>query len=232
MNKNILIIIAVLIIGAIGGSLFQLFILPGLMGHPYFGNLEIIKRLKSEVIVNPVEHITIGQDTALEEAIKKVENTVVGVPNGSGVIITSDGLIVTLSDLLPKTDTDSVFIEGKEIGYEVIRRDLKQNLALVKINQDNTLACKFADLSDIKMGQKVFLFGIITENEAPKSITNQGSIKMFDDEFIYTNIIEDKALNGSPLFNVWGEVLGLNIVDKQGKVSTISIDNIRKFAGF
>jgi len=49
---------------------------------------------------------------------------------------------------------------------------------------------------------------------------------------IYTNILEDEILSGSPLFNVWGEVLGLNIIDEDGKVSAISIDEVRKFAGF
>jgi len=229
--KNIFKIIIILIIGAIGGSLFQVLILPGLIGHPYFGNLEMIKRLKNQVIVNPVEQIFIGQDTALEEAIKKVEDTVVGFNNGSGIIITSDGLIITLADVLPKTEK-YLFLEGEKVNFEVVRKDLDQNLALIKIEQKNILACKFADLSDIKMGQKVFLFGIIIENNIPKSITNQGSIKMFDDDIIRTNILEDKILNGSPLFNVWGEVLGLNTIDNQGKVSTIPIDNIRKFAGF
>jgi len=231
MKKNISRIIIILIIGAIGGSLFQVLILPGLIGHPYFGNLEMIKRLKNQVIVNPVEQIFIGQDTALEEAIKKVEDTVVGFNNGSGIIITSDGLIITLADVLPKTEK-YLFLEGEKVNFEVVRKDLDQNLALIKIEQKNILACKFADLSDIKMGQKVFLLGVIVENEIPKSITNQGSIKMFDDDIIRTNILEDKILNGSPLFNVWGEVLGLNVIDGQGKVSTIPIDNIRKFAGF
>jgi len=229
--KNIFKIIIILIIGAIGGSLFQIFLLPGLINHPYFGNLEMIKRLKNQVIVNPVERITIGQDTALEEAIKGVEDVVIGFENGSGVVITSDGLIVTLADLLPKTEK-YLFLEGEKVNFEVIRKDSEQNLALIKIDQRNILACKFADLSDIKMGQKVFLLGVIIENEIPKSITNQGSIKMFNDDIIRTNILEDKVLNGSPLFNVWGEVLGLNIIDDQGKVSTIPIDNIRKFAGF
>ena len=231
MKKNILRIIIILIIGAIGGSLFQVLILPSLIGHPYFGNLEMIKRLKNQIIVNPVERITIGQDTALEEAIKGVEDVVIGFENGSGVVITSDGLIVTLADLLPKTE-EYLFLEGEKVNFEVIRKNLEQNLALIKIDQRNILACKFADLSDIKMGQKVFLLGVIIKNEIPKSITNQGSIKMFDDEMIYTNILEDKILNGSPLFNVWGEVLGLNVIDSQGKVSTIPIDEIRKFAGF
>ena len=231
MKKNILRIIIILIIGAIGGSLFQVLILPSLIGHPYFGNLEMIKRLKNQIIVNPVERITIGQDTALEEAIKGAEDTVIGFENGSGVVITSDGLIVTLADLLPKTE-EYLFLEGEKVNFEVIRKNLEQNLALIKIDQRNILACKFADLSDIKMGQKVFLLGVIIKNEIPKSITNQGSIKMFDDEMIYTNILEDKILNGSPLFNVWGEVLGLNVIDSQGKVSTIPIDEIRKFAGF
>jgi len=231
MKKNISRIIIILIIGAIGGSLFQVLILPSLIVHPYFGNLEMIKRLKNQVIVNPVERITIGQDTALEEAIKEVEDAVIGIENGSGIVITSDGLIVTLADLLPKTE-EYLFLEEEKVNFEVIRKDLEKNLALIKIDQRNILACKFADLSDIKMGQKVFLLGIIVENEIPKSMTNQGSIKMFDDEMIYTNILEDEVLNGSPLFNVWGEVLGLNIIDSQGKVSTIPIDNIRKFAGF
>jgi S1-C subfamily serine protease len=229
--KNIFKIIIILIIGAIGGSLFQVLILPCLIGHPYFGNLEMIKRLKNQVIINPVEQIFIGQDTALEEAIKGVEDTVIGFDNGSGVVITSDGLIVTLADVLPKTGK-YLFLEGEKVNFEIIRKDLEQNLALIKIDQRNILPCKFADLSDIKMGQKVFLFGVIIQNEIPKSITNQGSIKMFDDEIIYTNILEDNILNGSPLFNVWGEVLGLNKIDKQGRVSTIPIDRIRKFAGF
>jgi len=231
MEKNIVRIIVILIIGAIGGSLFQVLILPSLIAHPYFGNLKMIERLKNQVIVNPVEQIMIGQDTALEQAIKKVEDTTVGFSSGSGVIITSDGLIVTLADVLPKTEK-YLFLEGERVNFEIVRQDLEQNLALIKIDQKNVLACKFADLSDIKMGQKVFLFGIIVEDEIPKSITNQGSIKMFDDKMIYTNILEDKVLNGSPLFNVWGEVLGLNVIDKNGKVSTISIDEVRKFAGF
>ena len=231
MKKNILRIIIILIIGAIGGSLFQVLILPSLIAHPYFGNLEMIKRLKNQVIVNPVERITIGQDTALEEAIKRVEDVVIGFENGSGIVITSDGLIVTLADLLPRTE-EYLFLEGEKVNFKVVRKDSEQNLALIKIEQRNILACKFANLSDIKMGQKVFLFGVIIENKIPKSITNQGNIKMFDDEMIYTSILEDKILNGSPLFNVWGEVLGLNVIDSQGKVSTIPIDNIRKFAGF
>jgi len=70
----------------------------------------MIKRLKNQVIVNPVERITIGQDTALEEAIKEVEDAVIGIENGSGIVITSDGLIVTLADLLPKTE-EYLFLE-------------------------------------------------------------------------------------------------------------------------
>ena len=231
MKKNIVRIIVILIIGAIGGSLFQVLILPSLIAHPYFGNLKMIERLKNQVIVNPVEKIMIGEDTALEEAIKEVEDTIVGFNNGSGIIITSDGLIVTLADVLPKTEK-YLFLEGEKVNFEVVREDLEKNLVLIKVDQNNTLACKFADLSDIKMGQKVFLLGTLLENGIPKNITNQGSIKMFDDEIIYTNILEDEILSGSPLFNVWGEVLGLNIIDEDGKVSAISIDEVRKFAGF
>jgi len=231
MIKNIFKIIAVLILGAIGGMLFQLFILPCLIDHPYFGNLSFIKNLKREVIVNPVERIIIEENTALEDAFEKVEKSVVGFDNGCGLIITSDGLIVTLADLLPKTGNE-LFLEGEKVGFEILREDPKQNLALIKINRNDLSTCKFADLAKLKMGQKVFLAGTIIENKIPKKIVNEGVIKIIDENAIRTNIFEKNILRGSPLFNIKGEVLGLNTIDSEGKVTAIPITEIRKFAGF
>ncbi|GAI04542.1 unnamed protein product, partial [marine sediment metagenome] len=68
--RNIFKIIAVLILGAIGGALFQALILPCLINHPYFGNFSFIKSLKKEVIVNPVERIVIEENTALADAFE------------------------------------------------------------------------------------------------------------------------------------------------------------------
>jgi S1-C subfamily serine protease len=231
MKKNIFKIIAVLILGAIGGMLFQAFILPYLINNSYFGNFLFIKNLKREAIVNPVEKIVIEENTALEDAFEKVEKAVVGLNDGSGLIITSDGLIVTLADLLPKTE-NYLFLGGEKVEFEVSRKDLKQNLALIKINRNNLTVCGFADLAEIKIGQRVFLVGVIIENEIPKKIINEGIIKIIDEGVIRTNIFEKSILKGSPLFNIKGETLGLNTIDSEGKVTTIPMTEIRKFAGF
>lgn len=229
--RNIFKIIAVLILGAIGGALFQALALPYLINHSYFGNLSFIKNLKREVIVNPVEKIIIEENTALEDAFKKVEKSIVGFNNGSGLIITSDGLIVTFADLLPKTE-NHLFWEGEKINFEVLRKDLEKNLALIKINRNELIVCKFADLAELKMGQRIFLVGVIIENKVPKKIVNEGSIKIIDENAIRTNIFEKSILKGSSLFNVKGEVLGLNTIDSEGKVTAIPVTEIRKFAGF
>lgn len=229
--RNIFKIIAVLILGAIGGALFQALILPCLINHPYFGNFSFIKNLKKEVIVNPVERIVIEENTALADAFENVEKSVVGINNGSGLIITSDGLIVTLADLLPKTE-DYLFLEKEKIEFEVLRKDLGKNLALIKINRNELIVCKFADLTELKMGQRIFLVGVIIENKIPKKIINEGIIKIIDEDAIRTNIFEKRILKGSSLFNVKGEVLGLNTIDSEGKVTAIPITEIRKFAGF
>ena len=229
--KNIFKIISVLILGAIGGALFQALILPYLINHPYFGNFSFVESLKKEVIVNPVERIVIEENTALEDAFENVEKAIVGINNGSGLIITSDGLIVTLADLLPKTD-DYLFLEKEKVEFEVLRKDLKQNLALIKINRNDLTVCKFSDLAELKMGQRVFLVGVIIENKIPKKIINEGIIKIIDEDAIRTNIFEKSILKGSSLFNVKGEILGLNTIDSEGKVTAIPITEIRKFAGF
>ncbi len=231
MAKNISKIIAVLILGAIGGMLFQAFILPYLINHPYFGNFSFIKNLKREAIVNPVERIVIEENTALADAFEKVEKSVVGINNGSGLIITSDGLIVTLADLLPKTE-NYLFLEKEKVEFEILRKDLKQNLALIKINRNDLAVCRFADLTELKIGQRVFLVGVIIENKIPKKIVNEGIIKIIDENAIRTNIFEKSILKGSSLFNVKGEVLGLNTIDLEGKVTAIPITEIRKFTGF
>ena len=211
--------------------LFQAFLLPYLINHPYFGNLSFIKNLKREAIINPVEKIIIEENTALENAFAKVEKAIVGFDNGSGLIITSDGLIVTLADLLPKTE-NYLFLEKEKVEFEVLRKDLEKNLALIKINRNELVVCKFADLTELKMGQRVFLVGVIIENKIPKKIMNEGIIKILDEDAIRTNIFEKGILKGSSLFNIKGEVLGLNTIDSEGKVTAIPITEIRKFAGF
>jgi len=238
MVKNILKIIGVFILGIGGGIFADQILWPYFIERPLFYQYRLEQ---SPVYVTERKEITIQENMALKNAIEKVEKTVIGVKTetqakkiieGSGLIITSDGLVVTLAELVPQGSNFSFFVEGQSANFQILKRDLKENLALVKIEKSNLPIVSFANLEKLKLGERVFLVGVIFEKEELSKIVNEGIIKSFSEDFIKTNIFENYLLKGSPLFNIEGEVLGLNTIDKEGKVIAILISKIKTFAGF
>ena len=238
MVKNILKIIGVFILGIGGGIFADQILWPYFIERPLFYQYRLEQ---SPVYVTERKEITIQENMALKNAIEKVEKTVIGVKTetqakkiieGSGLIITSDGLVVTLAELVPQGSNFSFFVEGQSANFQILKRDLKENLALVKIEKSNLPIVSFANLEKLKLGERVFLVGVIFEKEELSKIVNEGIIKSFSEDFIKTNIFENYLLKGSPLFNIEGEVLGLNTIDKEGKVITTPISKIKTFAGF
>lgn len=243
MKKATFKVVAILILGALGGLLFQVLVLPWMITEPFFGRFQFVKNLKErQVVVNPKEEIIITENLALQEAVEKVKKTTVAlnvrtqtgtILQGSGLILTSDGLAVTLNELLPQGSSFDVFVGQEEVEAEIQKRDILQNLVLIKIEKMGLKTLGFADLEKVKLGERVFLVGKIFNNEGvPQNIINQGIVKFFDQNQIKTNIFENYLLKGSSLFNIEGNVLGLNTVDFQGKVVAIPADKIKEFVGF
>jgi len=247
MLKNISKIIGIFIIGIVGGIfadqiLWPYFVAPHLLTKGegvYQYRLE-----QSPVYVTERKEVTIQENVALINAIEKAEKVVVGVRTetkagkileGSGLIIASDGLMVTLAELVPQGSTFSFFVDGTPHqingGGQILKRDSKENLALVKIQEANLPTVSFADLEKMKLGERVFLVGVIQPPDGGW-VVNEGIVKSFDQDFIKTNIFEENILKGSPLFNIEGNVLGLNTIDKEGKVIAIPVSKIKSFAGF
>lgn len=239
MGKNILKIIAIFIFGMAGGIFADQIFWPYFVERPLFYQYGLEQR---PIYVTERKEITIQENVALKNAIEKVDKTVVGVRaqlktgkvlEGSGLIVASDGLIVTLASLVPQGAEISLFWEGKSPSFQILKRDLKENLALIKMAEQNLPTVGFANLDKIKLGERVFLVGTIFEaGTIPKKTTNEGIVKNFDDNFLQTNIFEKSNLLGSSLFNIEGQILGLNTLDKEGEVTAISIKKIREFIGF
>ena len=238
MLKNIFKIISIFIIGIVGGIFADQILWPYFIERPLFHQYRLEQ---SPVYVTERKEVTIQENVAIINAIEKVEKVVVGVRTetkagkileGSGLIITSDGLMVTLAELVPQGSNFSFFIDGKKVHFQILKRDLKENLALVKIEEESLPTVSFADLEKMKLGERVFLIGVIFENEKPSKIVNEGIVKSFSKDIIKTNIFEENILKGSPLFDIEGNILGLNTIDKEGKVITTPISKIKEFAGF
>lgn len=237
MSKNIFKIIAFFIIGMIGGIFADQIFWPYFIERPLFYQYRLEQ---SPVYVTERKEVIIQENVALKEAIEKVEKTVVGVRTetvgekileGSGLIVTSDGLMVTLAELVPKGSNFSFFIDGQKTSFQILKRDLEENLALVKIGEGSLPTVSFANLDKMKLGERVFLVGVIFTDEKPLKMVNEGIVKSFDQEFITTNIFEKDTLKGSPLFNIGGEALGINTIDSGGKIITIPISKIKTFIG-
>jgi len=234
--KNILKILAIFIIGTIGGIFADQILWPYFIERPLFYEYRLEQ---APVYVTEKKEIIIQENTALTEAIKKVEKFIVGIRSisktgkaleGSGLIVTSDGLIITLADLVPKGWGSSVFLDGEEMTTQVLQR--KNNLALLKVEKTNLSPASFADFEKIKLGQRVFLLGVIFDKKIPQKLVNEGIIKTIDEGILQTNIFEKTSLWGSSLFNIEGQLVGLNTIDKYGRVSAISIKQIRDFLQF
>jgi S1-C subfamily serine protease len=238
MRKNILKILVLFIVGMIGGIFADQILWPYFVERPLFYEYRLEQ---SPVYVTERKEITIQENVAIINAIEKVEKVVVGVRTetktkkileGSGLIVTSDGLVITLADLVPYGSDFSFFVDGQSVSFQILKRDSKKNLALVKIGEKNLPTVSFANLEKIKLGERVFLIGMIFKKEISQKVVNEGIVKSFNQDFIETNIFEKNVLKGSPLFNIEGEVLGLNTINQEGKVIAIPISKIKQFLGF
>ena len=140
---------------------------------------------------------------------------------------------------LSKIYSDFFFVDDKWPAYQILKRDLENNIALIKVEKGGLKTRGFADLEKIKLAEPVFLIGmdfplaITTENFLlpPQPTVNAGIVTVFNENIVKTNISEKTEVEGSPLFNMEGKVVGLNFIDEDGQVSTIPISIIRTFIG-
>lgn len=233
-----LIIVGILLLGALGALLFNVFVMPYLLTDSYFEKFQFVKDFKNgKIVINSKEQIYIQENVALENAIEKVSKSVVAIQVttstgssyfGSGLIITSDGSIVTLASLTPKGSKFNIFINGEKTDFKVQKTDYKNNLTLIKIEQNNLPTVGFASFDKIKLGQRVFLTAF-SSTKITDRLANEGIVKSFNEDIIKTNISEKSIITGSPLFNIYGELVGLNYIDSDNKVSAVPINTIKTF---
>ncbi|UJX45935.1 DegQ family serine endoprotease [Xanthobacter sp. YC-JY1] len=136
---------------------------------------------------------------------------------GSGFVIDPTGFIVTNNHVI--SDADEIFAnfnDGSKLKAEVIGRDTKTDLALLKVNPAKPLvAVKFGDSEKLRVGDWVMaignpfgLGGTLTVGvvSARNRDINSGPY----DNFIQTDAAINRGNSGGPLFNMEGEVIGIN----------------------
>jgi serine protease Do len=137
---------------------------------------------------------------------------------GSGFIIDPSGLIVTNNHVIEGADEiTAILTDGTKLKVtKIVGRDNKTDLALLKVETKKPLtAVKFGDSQKMRVGDWVMaignpfgLGGTVTVGviSATKRDINAGQY----DEFIQTDAAINRGNSGGPLFNMKGEVIGIN----------------------
>ncbi|PXF29674.1 serine peptidase [Pokkaliibacter plantistimulans] len=135
---------------------------------------------------------------------------------GSGFIISDDGYILTNNHVVNGADEIVVRLnDRRELNAKLVGADPRSDLALLKINADHLPTVKIGHSSDLKAGQWVVAIGspFGFDYSVTKGIVSAVGRSLSGDNyvpFIQTDVPINPGNSGGPLFNMDGEVVGIN----------------------
>src|ERR1700746_76294 len=168
---------------------------------------------------------------------------------GSGFIVEPSGLLVTNNHVISDADEINVILnDGTKLKATLVGKDNKSDLALLRVRSDKPIkAVKFGDSDKLRLGEWVIaignpfsLGGTVTAGivSARNRDINSGPY----DSYIQTDAAINRGNSGGPLFNLDGEVIGVNtlIISPSGgsigigfavpsKTVVGVVDQLRKF---
>ena len=135
---------------------------------------------------------------------------------GSGFVISEDGYIVTNNHVIEGADEISIeFFSGKTLDAKLIGTDPKTDIALLKVESDAPLPfVNFGDSNVMRVGDWVMAMGNplgqgFSVSAGIVSARNRELSGTYDD-FIQTDAAINRGNSGGPLFNMDGQVIGVN----------------------
>lgn len=183
----------------------------------------------------------IAQGSVIEIA-KKVQSSVVGIQAqsskddihsrgtserssesvGSGVIIKSDGFILTNAHVIKGANSIIVTLNDEKVPAELIGSDTNSDIAVIRIRKDNLEVARLGAAKNLQVGELAVAIGspfgfqhsvtagVISALDRNVTVGNEA-----DSPKTYTNLIQtDAAINpgnsGGALINQKGEVVGIN----------------------
>jgi serine protease Do len=136
---------------------------------------------------------------------------------GSGFIIDPSGLIVTNNHVIADADEINVILnDGTKLPAQLVGKDSKADLALLRVKADHPLkAVAFGDSDKLRLGEWVIAIGNPfslggTVTAGIVSARNRDIQSGPYDNYIQTDAAINRGNSGGPLFNLNGEVIGIN----------------------
>lgn len=182
-----------------------------------------------ESVVENAEESAAIYVTDVSGVVKKAMASVVGIEaefytgyvttrTGSGVILSSDGYIMTNSHVISGCDSINVTLDtGMEYAAFVVGDDVYSDIAVLKIDAEDLCAASLGDSDQVQVGQPAIAIGNPTGYL--QGTTTFGIISGVDRNMLVNNTVmnllqTDAAINtgnsGGPLLNQSGQVIGIN----------------------
>jgi serine protease Do len=135
---------------------------------------------------------------------------------GSGFIVSNDGYILTNAHVVRGADEVEVkLIDKRKFSARVIGSDSRTDVAVIKITANNLPAVKLGDPARLRVGEAVAAIGspFGFENSVTAGIVSAKGRSLPSESYvpyIQTDVPINPGNSGGPLFNMKGEVVGIN----------------------
>jgi len=135
---------------------------------------------------------------------------------GSGFIVSNDGYILTNAHVVRGADEVAVkLIDKRTFSAKVIGADSRTDVAVIKITANNLPAVKLGDPARLRVGEAVAAIGspFGFENSVTAGIVSAKGRSLPSESYvpyIQTDVPINPGNSGGPLFNMKGEVVGIN----------------------
>ena len=196
-------------------------------------------------------HTLGGAESPFSDVVQTVMPCVVGVSNrgnsfniisgqtelveqatGSGVVVTTQGHVVTNYHVIEGASDVQVLSQGRYLKTEIVGYDELTDLAVLRVMEDIELpAVKIGDMSDVRVGDWAIVIGNPLGKQFADTVT-VGVVSALNRELESSSIVKmlqtDAANSGGGLFNTRGELIGIPSLkfSSNGKDDIASIEGI------
>ena len=181
-----------------------------------------------------------GKELTLQQLYEKCSPSIVAISGytkgqsgynwGTGVVLSSDGLILTNTHVIDACDRAVVTLwDDRELEAELIGADTISDLAVLKVEAKDLIPAEFGESATLKVGDRVAAIGNPLGDTFRSTLTD-GIISAISRDISYkgrtmtllqTNTALNEGNSGGALFNMQGQVVGITNMKMMSSYSSI-----------
>lgn len=132
------------------------------------------------------------------------------IREGSGIVISSDGVMLTTFDVVAGADVYQVLHGDRILRAQLVRYDDFKNLALLKVTADDMSVTRLERSYQFQPGQDVVVSGKMVELSTPVVFAQKGMISYVLSKGVIIDTKPSYFLSGSKVINNLGVVIGMS----------------------